>query len=116
MRQDESEPSRDERIASGEICKTCGSSYPGGVYDVPGPINCGDCGLIFTDDEEVSHSSLVRCPKCGHAQQADDETMWTSKSHSQTCEKCDTDYNVEIDVAITYTSPPRSIEAEEGES
>ena len=113
MPKTESEPSHDERVASGKLCKTCGSLYPGGVNHTSGPIDCPVCRFMAADDDEVSHSSHVRCPKCGHIEKAHDETM---ESPTQTCENCDTDYNVEVEVDITYISPPRSIEAAGGKN
>lgn len=109
-----------QRVADGTLCSRCGRYANLLSSDVPGYERlCYDCKNLRDDADEVSSDNDVRCPECGHIQEAvadcDDSDRYAEGEHSVTCSECEHEYTIETQVSYSFTSPARATGAEGGE-
>jgi hypothetical protein len=108
-------PSREDRIASGELCRVCGDWA--NILRPPGhPATCHDCQRL-TDAEPLRHKHFLRCPKCANHWDltAPDYPLigsdhilgmiWCGEGVDVTCPTCEHKFHVETLMEITFTSP-----------
>ena len=71
------------------------------------PELCWECQALARESEATRHSSLVRCPKCGETWEPDlDE--YEEGTGLVWCPECDEEFDVEIHVSWSFTSPART--------
>ena len=58
--------------------------------------------------------SLVHCPVCGHEQKVDAFYNWAVSHWVQICDQCKVVYKVDVNVRVSYDSPPRIDEPKRG--
>lgn len=79
---------------------------------------CPDCRLI-PHKEELDHSSLIRCPKCGDTwdpQHDDDYAVLGEGVHAVSCGECEHDFTVSTSISWNFTSPALLPKAEGADS
>lgn len=92
----------DALVNAGSACMSCGAVI---VQRRQEPTNCADCDFLQRSQGEESHTSLIRCPACGHTQWPAE--MYGEGEHSALCRKCEHEYTVQASITIHYTSPAR---------
>jgi hypothetical protein len=102
---------REAAVANGDDCYQCGrmvSVWGGGKgYRRL----CHECESLISDPGEVSHSSRIRCPACGHVEEVyekEDGRIYDEDGHDVYCSECDTEYRIRTMVSYTFTSPKRN--------
>ena len=105
-------------VDAGERCYRCDAS----IFSLRSTYSrrlCAECSKLDNDKDEVSHSNLIRCPKCRHQEnvlEGDQYDLFGDGEHSVTCGQCGHEYKVSTWVSYTFKSPPLSPEeAEEPE-
>jgi hypothetical protein len=64
------------------------------------------------DTGEVTHSDLIRCPRCTHLDRISDwdcdygEEKYVDGEHSVYCSACNHEYQITTHCSYEYTSPP----------
>ena len=101
---------RDAQKQNGEICTQCSRTIIH-VIRFGEPQRCPVC-ISLAKPEEVYHHCYIRCPHCGYphdVQQMDGcdygDELYTEGIHSLVCFECDTEFEFETQVSITYKSP-----------
>lgn len=60
------------------------------------------------DDDKVSHSSYIRCPKCGETMETGDwYEIMEDGEHEVYCDECNHKFTISTSIDISYTSPKR---------
>lgn len=94
---------RKAEIQQGERCRKCGSGI---LFGQGFPSDCGDCQRASKDDGELRHNSMIRCPKCRKTWVVDgDDEIYEEGTHSISCPQCETEFEVETYVSLSYGSP-----------
>ena len=98
-------------VANGDRCMTCGGfTFNSILHDDCGPSECNSCKSMASDDDEVSHDSMVRCPHCGKTIRVDDldeYDIYREGGFELDCVECDEEFTVQVQVSYSYTSPER---------
>lgn len=93
------------RIKTGERCLKCGAciAFPKGYESF-----CSDCRCLTSDNSEVSHQRLIRCPKCSLSFKPsdDDYDLYSEGEHKVSCPYCEHDFEISVRVEYTFVSPP----------
>jgi hypothetical protein len=106
---------RAAKIENGQQCYRCESFLiPARGYRAL----CSSCNTLATDPRAVTHSRLIRCPKCG--EQSDAEHRWESGIHGDGehaigCYECEHEFTVKTFVSYLFESPARLPEETEPE-
>jgi uncharacterized C2H2 Zn-finger protein len=93
--------------ANGELCTECAAFiFPG----VGHPQKCAECREA-EGAGELQHSTFMRCPRCGHLENAYeryDYEICRDGDHLVACSECEHEYTVETRVSFSFKSPARS--------
>ena len=79
---------------------------------------CFECSELDRDKDKVSHSNLIRCPKCKHQEnvsEGDQYDLFGDGEHDVTCGECGHEYEISTWVSYTFKSPPLLAEEEKAE-
>lgn len=96
------------KVANGETCYQCGGTAS--LFGRGRQSLCGDCTRMAADDDDVSHDTLIRCPKCRHAwnvYETDDYELYSDGEHDVTCPECEHEFEVVTAVSFRFTSRER---------
>ena len=91
------------RIDIGEECCECGSYI---VFPVGYKSACSECRDLLKD-EELMHSSRIRCPKCRRSwipAEAEQYKVYEDGEHEVSCD-CGYNFTVSTYIEYTFTSP-----------
>ena len=73
---------------------------------------CYSCADLKRSSEEVTHSSIVRCPHCVHSFPVVDDCGYPEVSgayvegeHDVRCPECDKEFEIVTEVSYSYISP-----------
>ena len=67
---------------------------------------CSECSSMTTDIAEVTHGSLIRCPKCKNTFDiCDDYELYDSGQHDVNCPECNFKFQIDTFVEHSFTSP-----------
>lgn len=100
---------RKAKVAAGEECYQCGGFI---LFAKGVPALCISCQELDTSDQEVSHSKLIRCPKCKHASFVDEYScdsryIYDEGEHEVTCNNCNHQFSISTHVTYLFTSPAK---------
>ena len=101
-------------------CKKCRSGYLVG-YSWDDRTHCRDCSTMLTNLGEADHRHAVRCPACGHIDEVTELGLYEQadpfddSTGSVCCMSCDHEYEVKIQVQVTFVSPARKEEDHDDE-
>ena len=99
-------------VAAGESCYTCGSFI---LFAAGCPSQCFDCKKLASEEHEVTHDSMIRCPHCRHQRSVDgdDYALYSEGSHDVFCNNCNKRFSVEVQVYFKFTSPAMCVNDDE---
>lgn len=93
----------------GEACQECEKIIHVGGVDTPGhPEKCRACREMESDQREVCHQELVRCPACHNHMKTHngDNCEWLSDGeHEVICDECKFEFEIIAEVTSKFTSP-----------
>ena len=98
---------RQAEIDIGERCYKCGEFILLFTRENKTQSLCGACIDLLKNDE-VSHHSYVRCPKCQDITNvfgSERYELYQEGEHEVSCSECDCDFEVRTDVEYKFTSP-----------
>jgi len=75
------------------------------------PTNCDSCNELTSNQEEVRHSSRIRCPDCGETRnpfEGEGHDLYEEGEHSVYCYECDKEFEVSTGISYTFTSPAKT--------
>ncbi len=97
------------RVDRGEVCRRCECHIFSFRRDDEGrPRLCDDCKGLDSNEGEVSHDTLLRCPKCRetmdiqHMEQGD---LSMDGDHNVSCDDCDHEFTIVTNVSWSFQSP-----------
>lgn len=93
------------QINSGEICYNCRSFilFGKGLKRL-----CHQCQSINEDTEYVTHSKLIRCPKCKHQMDVHDcelYELYEDGDHDISCNDCNHTFTIKTNASYSFESP-----------
>ncbi len=105
---------RNAQRSNGEVCTRCNKYIAFGAQGYAR--QCQDCQSLVGVGGEVTHESLIRCPKCGECWDPTEcETYPTDGEIAVSCGECGHDFEVQCCIDWTWTSPERLTEDTEPE-
>ena len=94
---------REAKVRNGEDCQRCGQPI---IPQAKARSDCFDCRRSLTEDGEVEHDQLIRCPSCRSMFKPDwEDDVWDGGTCEISCRDCDHDFEVESHVSVSFTSP-----------
>jgi DNA-directed RNA polymerase subunit RPC12/RpoP len=106
------------QIAAGERCPKCDSRMSTLFNNKKYEHLCSECESL-AENEELSHSSYIRCPKCKESwdpSDREDYDCYQDGEHSVTCSSCNHEFEVSTSVSYLFTSPELLDQGEKNET
>lgn len=91
------------QVEAGERCRQCSGHI---MFGKGFPSLCSDCRELGEDKGEVTHDSLIRCPKCGEQFDGGDACEFVCDGETEVgCPECDHQFEVVQILRVSYRSP-----------
>ncbi len=68
---------------------------------------CNSCDSLFNNNEKVSSSKMVRCPRCGYIELVEHFGIHEEGDQNVDCSCCEFEYKVLVIVTYCFESPAR---------
>lgn len=99
---------KEAEINAGERCPQC-HTWISSLFNTKKHKHlCTECEDLIQSNEEVSHSSRLRCPSCKYSWEisdGEDYQCYEDGEHDVTCGSCGHEFVVNTSVSYTFTSP-----------